>query len=153
QNRWFLVEFITVTSESSPGQPHSLDNKQIYNALRQSVISNFGDTGWGAVGTSLTVKYFSPTTNICIIRVARDQHKLAWGAITMLTSINGVRVIPCVVHLSGTVKHTQLAAIRHNREIIARFRAQAKTPASYHAQDSYEHYLVQSTQEIETLQE
>jgi len=28
----------------------------------------------------------------------------------------------------GTIKHTQLAAIRHNREVIARFRARAKTP-------------------------
>ena len=28
----------------------------------------------------------------------------------------------------GTIKHTQLAAIRHNREVVARFRARAKTP-------------------------
>ncbi|KAI6165820.1 hypothetical protein EDD17DRAFT_1774842 [Pisolithus thermaeus] len=151
KNRWFLVEFITVSTESS--QQLSLDNKQIYSALRQSVISNFGDTGWGAVGTSLTVKYFSPTTNICIIRVARDEHKLAWGAITLLTSVNGVRIIPHVVHVSGTIKHTQLAAIKHNREVISRFRARAKNPAAYHAQDSYEPYLAQSTREIEVLQE
>ncbi|KAI6155417.1 hypothetical protein BKA82DRAFT_4078381 [Pisolithus tinctorius] len=151
KNRWFLVEFITVSPESS--QQPSFDSKQLYSAVRQSVISNFGDTGWGAVGMSLTIKYFSPTTNICIIRVARDQHKLAWGAITLLTSVNGVRIIPNVVHVSGTIKHTQLAAIKHNREIISRFRARAKNPAAYHAQDSYEPYLVQSTREIEVLQE
>lgn len=151
KNRWFLVEFITVSSELSQQPP--LDNKQIYSALRQSIISNFGDTGWGAVGMSLTVKYFSPTTNICIIRVARDQHKLAWGAITLLTTVNGVRIIPHVVHVSGTIKHTQLAAIKHNREVISRFRARAKNPTAYHAQDSYEPYLVQSTREIEVLQE
>ncbi|KIK12200.1 hypothetical protein PISMIDRAFT_461679 [Pisolithus microcarpus 441] len=127
KNRWFLVEFITVSSELSQQPP--LDNKQIYSALRQSIISNFGDTGWGAVGMSLTVKYFSPTTNICIIRVARDQHKLAWGAITLLTTVNGVRIIPHVVHVSGTIKHTQLAAIKHNREVISRFRARAKNPS------------------------
>ncbi|KAI6024853.1 hypothetical protein PISMIDRAFT_360290 [Pisolithus microcarpus 441] len=151
KNRWFLVEFITVSSELSQQPP--LDNKQIYSALRQSIISNFGDAGWGAVGMSLTVKYFSPTTNICIIRVARDQHKLAWGAITLLTTVNGVRIIPHVVHVSGTIKHAQLAAIKHNREVISRFRARAKNPAAYHAQDSYEPYLVQSTREIEVLQE
>lgn len=145
------MEFITVSPESS--QQPSFDSKQLYSAVRQSVISNFGDTGWGAVGMSLTIKYFSPTTNICIIRVARDQHKLAWGAITLLTSVNGVRIIPNVVHVSGTIKHTQLAAIKHNREIISRFRARAKNPAAYHAQDSYEPYLVQSTREIEVLQE
>lgn len=145
------MEFITVSPESS--QQPSFDSKQLYSAVRQSVISNFGDTGWGTVGMSLTIKYFSPTTNICIVRVARDQHKLAWGAITLLTSVSGVRIIPNVVHVSGTIKHTQLAAIKHNREIISRFRARAKNPAAYHAQDSYEPYLVQSTREIEVLQE
>ena len=86
------------------------------------MLANFGDTGWGAVGLSLTgefpanisnrficilrrvftiVKYYSPATNVCIIRVARDQHNLAWAALTLLTSIDGVRYIPNVVHVSG----------------------------------------------------
>ncbi|KIJ14392.1 hypothetical protein PAXINDRAFT_116069 [Paxillus involutus ATCC 200175] len=99
------------------------------------------------------IKYFSPTTNLCIIRVARDQHTLAWGAVTLLSSINGSQVIPHVVHVSGTIKHVQLAAIKHNREVVARFRARAKTPALYHTQDSYVAYLAQSTREIEALQE
>ncbi|KIJ62944.1 hypothetical protein HYDPIDRAFT_114072 [Hydnomerulius pinastri MD-312] len=154
KNRWLLVEFISLSTDiPSPHAPPSFDSKQIYAALRQSIISNFGDTGWGAVGMSLTVKYFSPTTNLCIIRVARDQHTLAWGAVTLMSSINGSRIIPHVVHVSGTIKHVQLAAIKHNREVVARFRARAKTPALYHAQDSYEPYLVQSTREIESLQE
>jgi ribonuclease P/MRP protein subunit POP5 len=96
----------------------------------------------------MLVKYYSPTTNVCIIRVARDQHRIAWGAVTLLSSIEGQKYIPNVVHVSGeyilyhainqftfkpvfaagTIKHAQLAAIRHNREIIARYRAQAKTP-------------------------
>jgi hypothetical protein len=49
----------------------------------------------------LLVKYYSPATNVCIIRVARDQHNLAWGALTLLTSIEGMRYIPNVVHVSG----------------------------------------------------
>jgi hypothetical protein len=28
----------------------------------------------------------------------------------------------------GTIKHAQLAAIAHNREVVARYRALAKTP-------------------------
>ncbi|KAF8556494.1 hypothetical protein OG21DRAFT_1475971 [Imleria badia] len=146
KNRWLLVEFISISNDTSA--PPSFDAKHVYAALRQSILSNFGDTGWGA-----TVKYFSPTTHLCIIRVARDQHTLAWGAVTLLTSINGARVIPHVVHVSGTIKHVQLAAIKHNRHVVARFRAIAKTPEQYHAQDSYEAYLGQSTREIEALQE
>jgi RNase P/RNase MRP subunit POP5 len=48
-----------------------------------------------------TVKYFSPATNICIIRVARDPHRIAWGAVTYLSSIEGQQYIPNVVHVSG----------------------------------------------------
>jgi len=34
--------------------------------------------------------------------VARDQHNIAWGALTLLTSIEGTRYLPNVVHVSGT---------------------------------------------------
>ena len=65
---------------------------------------------------------------MCIIRVARDQHRIAWAALTLLSAIDGQRYLPHVVHVSGTIKQAQLAAIRHNREVIARYRAQARTP-------------------------
>lgn len=96
----------------------------------------------------MLVKYCSPATNVCIIRVARDQHNIAWGALTLLTSIDGLRYIPNVVHVSGkyifyrrvlgctygvyigTIKHAQLAAIAHNREVVARYRALAKMPGA-----------------------
>ncbi|KAF8994060.1 hypothetical protein BDQ17DRAFT_1431321 [Cyathus striatus] len=152
KNRWLLVEFIPVNLGDKPKLgPSNLDGKTIYAALRQSVITNFGDTGWGAVGLSLTVKYFSPMTNVCIIRVARDPHKVAWAAVTLLTSIEGIKYIPNVVHLSGTIKHVQLAAIEHNRLVVARYRAQAKLSANY--KDSYDNYLESSEKEIEKLQD
>ncbi|KAN0092565.1 hypothetical protein V8E55_003349 [Tylopilus felleus] len=151
KNRWLLVELISISNDKPT--PSSFDAKHVYAALRQSVILNFGDMGWGAVGGSMTVKYFSPTTHLCIIRVARDQHNLAWGAVTLLTSINGTRIIPHVVQVSGTIRHVQLGAIKHNRQVVARFRATAKTPEQYHVQDSYEGYLARSTREIEALQE
>lgn len=162
QNRWILVEFLTPSNLESA---RDLSGQAVFTALRESVVTHFGDVGWGAVGASLSgahdiyihnnvmnahevcaVKYFSPTTNLCIIRVGRDPHRIAWAAAALLTSIDGRQVIPNVVHVSGTnhvrmpatagssstcvgtIKHTQLAAIEHNRIIIARFRAKAKTP-------------------------
>jgi RNase P/RNase MRP subunit POP5 len=50
------------------------------------------------------VKYFSPMTNVCIIRVAREQHKVAWGAVTLLSTVDGQRVVPNVVHVSGAFR-------------------------------------------------
>lgn len=126
QNRWLLVEFLPIPGPT-PGQPSNgqgdITSKQIWAALKQSVITHFGDTGWGAVGSSLTselsstvekrqlaanticnqpVKYFSPRTNLCIIRVARDPHKLAWASVSLMTTIDGKKFIPHVVHVSGT---------------------------------------------------
>jgi ribonuclease P/MRP protein subunit POP5 len=31
-----------------------LDSKRLYKALKQSILASFGETGWGAVGMSLT---------------------------------------------------------------------------------------------------
>ncbi|KIL64395.1 hypothetical protein M378DRAFT_78159, partial [Amanita muscaria Koide BX008] len=153
-NRWLLVEFlpISASADSALGKPAaSLDAKKVYSALKHSVLHNFGDSGWGEVALSLTVKYFSPMTNICIIRVGRDQHKVAWGAVTLLTTIEGQGVVPNVVHISGTIRHAQLAAIRHNREVVGRYRAIAQTPAGY--QDVYDSYLEKSATEINSLQD
>ncbi|KAH9948600.1 hypothetical protein B0H21DRAFT_777817 [Amylocystis lapponica] len=151
KNRWILIEFLPCTLPPSPDAAAELSSKDVWGALKQSVIANFGDTGWGAVGASLNVKYFSPRTNVCILRVARDQHRIAWAAATLLSAIDGRRCVPHVVHVSGTIKQAQLAAIRHNREVVARYRARAKTPAAY--QDSYEEFLQASTREIEALQD
>ena len=56
-----------------------------------------------ADGQGCVVKYFSPTTNLCIIRVGRDPHRIAWAATALLTSIDGRQVIPNVVHVSGVL--------------------------------------------------
>ncbi|KAF9261405.1 hypothetical protein L218DRAFT_961414 [Marasmius fiardii PR-910] len=162
KNRWLLIEFLPVhgsedgvkidlSTTSSTRIQSQIEGKHIWAAIKQSVISNFGDVGWGSVGLSLNVKYFSPITRICIVRVARDHHKIAWGAVTLLKSIEGVGVLPNVIHISGTIKHAQLAAIEHNRIVIARYRAQAGTPAAY--QDSYEDYLRTSEDAINTLRD
>ncbi|TDL25765.1 hypothetical protein BD410DRAFT_837228 [Rickenella mellea] len=153
KNRWLLVEFIPYSKDGASIQSSdsSLSTKQIWSAVRDSVLSNFGDVGWGAVGSSLTVKYFSPTTNLSIIRVAREHHRIAWGAVTLLKALQGKPYIPNVIHVSGTIKQAQLAAITHNREAVARLRAQAKLPAMY--QSTYDEYLDSSTKEIEALQD
>ena len=67
-----------------------------------------------------------------------------------MTNVEGRRYIPHVVHLSGelynaliqvvlvlivhpqgTIKQAQMAAITHNRTVIARYRAKAKQSGTY----------------------
>jgi ribonuclease P/MRP protein subunit POP5 len=60
KNRWILVELIpvqdgVVSLNTQLGrQPTEITGKDIWSALKQNVITNFGDAGWGAVGYSLT---------------------------------------------------------------------------------------------------
>jgi hypothetical protein len=55
-----------------------------------------------------TVKYFSPMTNLCVIRVARGAAaSTTWAALVLLDKVGGGqgqgrRVIPHVIHVSGT---------------------------------------------------
>ena len=65
------------------------------------------------------VKYFSPTTNLCIIRVARDHHRIAWGALTLLTGIDDFRIIPHVVHVSGRLELWSL--LNKSADIVTRY--------------------------------
>ncbi|KAH7106116.1 ribonuclease P/MRP protein subunit, partial [Auriculariales sp. MPI-PUGE-AT-0066] len=108
QNRWLLVEFVHVPTNAKSSSAKSeaqilpaLDSKKIWTALKLNIIHHFGETGWGKVSTSLTVKYFSPTTRMAIIRVARDHHEIAWAGLTLLSSIDRDKFIPHVVHISG----------------------------------------------------
>lgn len=61
KNRWLLVELIPCPSTSttsaldvSAPEDNAIGSKHIWSALKQSVIANFGDTGWGAISSSLT---------------------------------------------------------------------------------------------------
>ena len=77
-----------------------------------------------------------------------------------------------LVSSAGTIKHAQLAAIKHDREVIARYRAQAVEKGGssgyivYAATDqycnfvgpsfrnnSYDHYLSQSEKKIEAIKD
>lgn len=130
QNRWLLVELLPSATTVGPTTTSVLDplpstrvwkSSTIYHAIKQSVILNFGDAGWGAVGVNLSgkqfleafaqvfdrsrpyyaVKYYSPTTQMGIIKVGREHVRIARGAITLLTNIDGVSVLPVVWCCSG----------------------------------------------------
>lgn len=71
QNRWLLVELIPCPSptasalDASSPEDNGINSKQIWSALKQSVINNFGDTAWGAVSSSLT----STLRSFCELRL------------------------------------------------------------------------------------
>ncbi|KAI0249047.1 hypothetical protein BJV78DRAFT_1230880 [Lactifluus subvellereus] len=161
KNRWLLIEFIPASPAlaSAPISPaEEISGKDVFNALKQSVLLHFGDAGWGEVGGSLAVKYFSPATHLCIVRVARGiAARTTWAAVALLDKVGGeegYKVVPHVIHVSGTLKHAQIAAVEWNRKVIARIKAgMGMSGVVPQRGNSIVAHFETSMQEIEELQD
>ncbi|KAF8465167.1 hypothetical protein DFH94DRAFT_676776, partial [Russula ochroleuca] len=100
------------TTTRSP--PDAISGKDVFNALKQSVLLHFGDVGWGEVLHLFfwwwgTVKHLCPVTNLCVVRVAQGTlTSITWAALVLLDRVGGGRggikghnVVPHVIHVSG----------------------------------------------------
>ncbi|EIM20680.1 hypothetical protein WALSEDRAFT_69607 [Wallemia mellicola CBS 633.66] len=121
KNRWIIAEIIFPDSppfEDSPNTEKRLDGKQILQSIRRNIAHNFGDHGAGSVANSLSLKYHSAITRLCIFRIAREYKDMLHAALTLTTSLSEYDVCIRVLHVSGTIRKVQEAAIRYNREAI-----------------------------------
>ncbi|GBC04741.1 hypothetical protein RclHR1_05840002 [Rhizophagus clarus] len=126
KNRWLLFEVIfednshlhSSSSFSSSRKQEALSTRDVYSAIKDSVQINFGDYGVGCIAASISVKYFSPFTNIGVLRISRDHYHIVWGAMTFITQIKTRRCLIRVLHLGGTIKQCQLSAINYDRDQI-----------------------------------
>lgn len=50
---------------------------------------------------TLIVKYFSPHTNIGIVRISREELHIVWGALTFIKELKGRSCMIKVIHTSG----------------------------------------------------
>jgi len=115
KNRYQLCELVWVDGHVD----ESLNSSALYTAVREVLIAMFGDWGYASVLTSFQVKYWNYHTNLCIVRSARDHYRMVWTAMTFATRIKGRAVTFRSLHVSGTIRSCQQAAIRHTRAVLA----------------------------------
>lgn len=108
KNRYLVCEVLWEDKKYDP----SVKNKDFYDAIRESIGSNFGDWGTGLLMNSLSVKYWNPATNIGIVRCLRDEFRLLWSGITFINHIRGRKVRIKVVYTAGTVRSCQKQVVR-----------------------------------------
>ena len=108
KNRYLVIEILWEDKKYDPG----VKNKEIYDAIRESIASNFGDWGTGVLLNSLSVKYWNPATNIGIVRCQRDEFRVLWAAITFISYVRGRKVRIKVVYTAGTVRSCQKQVVR-----------------------------------------
>jgi len=106
KNRYLLCELKWEDGKYDP----RIKNKDIYDALREAVATNFGDLGSAEIVSSLGVRYWNPVTSLVVIRVARDHHRKLWAALSLTSHIKARRVRPKVLHSAGTIRTVERKA-------------------------------------------
>ena len=115
KNRYLLVQLLF--SPPSLTLP-SLTSYALYRDVRQSLLSNFGEFGYGQVTNSLQVKYLNSHTNLAIIRAPRDDSDLVRTALVMMKEVGGQPCVLKVVHVGGTIRSCQKAAVNFTRSVL-----------------------------------
>ncbi|CAG9317609.1 unnamed protein product [Blepharisma stoltei] len=100
KNRYLLCELKWEDEKYDP----NIKNKDVYEAIKDSIGMNFGDFGIGLSVISLSIKYWNPVTNLFILRVSRECYRLVWAGLSLITHIRSRRVRPSVIYCAGTIR-------------------------------------------------
>ena len=98
KHRYLVLEAIQSRRKTGLSKDH------VFDAIRQSLQENFGDFGSGLVMPTFQVKYWNADTNTAIIRVARDQFRLLWSAVTLVVMLAGEYASIRVTHVGGSMR-------------------------------------------------
>ncbi|KAJ7959481.1 Ribonuclease P/MRP protein subunit POP5 [Quillaja saponaria] len=102
KNRYMVMEvFLDPNRDHVGNDPIIITQFNVSKAIKDSIQVNFGECGMASSLGSFQVKYVNPITNLCIIRISREEHQKVWSAITMVRSIGNYPVIFNLLDLSG----------------------------------------------------
>lgn len=96
----------------------SINEAGLLAIFRESLMVNFGDHGVARSAMSLSVKYYNPVTNLCMLRCSTEEYRQVWCAVSMITEISNKRAMVHFLHLGGTMKTCQQAAINYNKRLL-----------------------------------
>ena len=102
----------------------SVNEKDIIEAIRQTVSRMFGDFGLASVQQTIQLKRFSLSTRTGVLATKRNNYGLT---LTCLPFIRRVRQTDCIfrtIHLSGTIRGSLKGLRRHHNKQIVDLRKQ-----------------------------
>jgi len=114
KNRYLLC----VLSFDDGQVDQSFGSAVIYRALAQTLESQWGDYGAGCLASSLSVKYYNALTGLVIARASRDHYRLLWSVLKATRKIKGRPCTLTCVHVGGTIRACQQAALSHSRALL-----------------------------------
>ncbi len=104
----------------------SLQSGYLYKVIKDAVHANFGEYGLGNSLQGLQVKYYNSATNLLIVRAARSEYRLVEASITFIQTLKNRDVNFLLLHIGGSIRSCQKAAIELNQSILTQLWKQRK---------------------------
>nr|XP_026694324.1 ribonuclease P/MRP protein subunit POP5-like [Ciona intestinalis] len=126
KHRYYLVNIIF--DDDCLG--HRIGHKVLYDAINSLLEDFYGDNGVACIQSNLSVKYLNIYTNLILIRVRRQFHKMLGSVLPFIKSVKCDllgkdkklgRIVDCLVntvHVSGTIRSAQKFIIKFNKKKI-----------------------------------
>ena len=106
KRRYFCVEILFNDEIKSSDKilVHKLKHTNLSNVINKSIEKFFGDYGVAAMMPSFSVIYYNSTTNVAILRTARDLQKKFHTLLALIQRLDDWKVTLSVIHVSGSIK-------------------------------------------------
>ncbi|KAF2073329.1 hypothetical protein CYY_005347 [Polysphondylium violaceum] len=108
KNRYLMTEVIW----HDPSNASALSELWLFHFLIDESKRLFGELTTEAFKKTVKFVYLNPDTNLFIIRCSFTYYKSLWSVLSMITSYNNIPVYFRVIHLSGSIRGCQKAALK-----------------------------------------
>ena len=112
--RYILAELWTEQCKNKVKLP--LKEKNLEQAIRDSVENLHGDYGLATIQAGFSIKLYNPATRVFIARVHRKFHSVLSSSLPFITAIGKLKVCIRTLHLSGTIRSALKFLVVYDRE-------------------------------------
>ena len=112
KNRYLLVKIDTDSREAFPSKT-GLGPHEFSTTIKDQIVDLFGECGMGFLAMSHSIKYYQPDIGLAIVRSSREGYRKTWAAISCIKEIRGICCALRIIHISGTIRQCQKAALKH----------------------------------------
>ncbi|OIT31107.1 putative ribonuclease pmrp protein subunit pop5 [Nicotiana attenuata] len=104
--------FLDPNKDTGVDEPIIITQFNLTKAIKDVILTNFGECALASSTNSFQVKYVNPITKLCIIRASREEYQRVWAAITMVRSVGSCPVVFNLLDLSGSIRACRAAALK-----------------------------------------
>lgn len=104
KRRYILFELIFDCKDDYINFDRSINERQIVQAVRDSIHQLYGDYGLAVINQSLLLKRFNKQTKIGILSCYRHSYKLLFNSLLLIQNILKIKCVFRTHYLSGTIR-------------------------------------------------